>query len=93
MATVYASIEIQDALLKLGIYLNLLSSKTTHERSEKIVLLATETFLKFMENEEFTKEAYDKVRALVQAKHNYYALLLLDQMLKNSKSVFKLVKR
>jgi hypothetical protein len=50
MATVYASIEIQDALLKLGIYLNFLSSKATHERSEKIVLLATETFLKFMEN-------------------------------------------
>jgi hypothetical protein len=55
MNTDYAAVEIQDALLKMSLYFNLLSSKSTPERSEKIVMLAFETFLKFHENEQFTK--------------------------------------
>jgi len=47
MSTDYAAVEIQDALLKMSLYFNLLSAKSTSERSEKIVMLAAETFLKF----------------------------------------------
>jgi hypothetical protein len=50
MTTIYASIEIKDALLKLGLYLNVLQQNTTPERHEKTVHLATETFMKYMEN-------------------------------------------
>jgi hypothetical protein len=45
-----------------------------------------------MENEDFCKESYDKVKALT-AQKNYYGLLLLDQMIKNNKYAFKTAKR
>ena len=50
MATIYASIEIKDSLLKLGLYLNVLQQNTSAERHEKTVHLAIETFTKYMEN-------------------------------------------
>jgi len=91
--TIYATIEIQDALLKLGLYLNVLQQSNSHERCEKTVQLATETFMKYMENEDFAKECYEKVKLVVYNKNNYFALLLLDQMLKNNKFAFKTAKR
>jgi hypothetical protein len=51
MTTTYATVEIQDALTKIGLYLNSLHSNSSNpERCEKAVNLAVETFLKFMEN-------------------------------------------
>ena len=49
--------------------------------------------MKFMDNEEFAKESYEKVKALIHSKNNYYALLIFDQMLKNNKVTFKFGKR
>ena len=45
-----------------------------------------------MESEDFSREAYERVKALA-LQRNYYALLLLDQMLKNNKYAFKAAKR
>lgn len=51
MTTVnYAPIEISDALLKMQLYITMLNSKLSPEKHEKVVILATETFMKFMEN-------------------------------------------
>ena len=49
--------------------------------------------MKYMENEDFSKDCYEKVKALVHSKNNYYAFLLLDQMLKNNKFAFKAAKK
>lgn len=92
MSAVYAPIEVGDALLKMQLYLGMLGSKLPAEKLEKVVILASETFLKFMESEEFSREAYERVKA-VALQRNYYALLLLDQMLKNNKHAFKAAKR
>lgn len=92
MSAVYAPIEVGDALLKMQLYLGMLGSKLPAEKLEKVVILASETFLKFMESEEFSREAYELVKA-VALQRNYYALLLLDQMLKNNKHAFKAAKR
>jgi hypothetical protein len=46
-----------------------------------------------MENEEFAKESYDRVRAIIHSKNNYYAMLIYDQMIKNNKATFKLGKK
>lgn len=51
MTAIYAPVEINDASLKMQLYINMLSSKLTPEKLEKVVILATETYLKFMENE------------------------------------------
>jgi hypothetical protein len=91
--TFYAPIEIQDALLKFGLYLNVLMQNNSQERCEKTVHLASETFIKYMENEDFAKECYEKVKVLVHSKNNYYAFLLFDQMLKNNKFAFKAAKK
>ena len=91
--TFYAPIEIQDALLKFGLYLNVLMQSNSQERCEKTVHLASETFIKYMENEEFAKECYEKVKALVHSKNNYYAFLLFDQILKNNKIAMKTAKK
>lgn len=50
MAAIYAPVEINDALLKMQLYITMLNAKLAPEKLEKIVILATETFLKFMEN-------------------------------------------
>lgn len=92
MSAVYAPIEVGDALLKMQLYLGMLGSKLPAEKLEKVVILASETFLKFMESEDFSREAYERVKA-VALQRNYYALLLLDQMLKNNKHAFKAAKR
>jgi hypothetical protein len=49
--------------------------------------------MKYMENEDFSKDCYEKVKALVHSKNNYYAFLLFDQMLKNNKFAFKAAKK
>lgn len=92
MSAIYAPVEVGDALLKMQLYLGLLASKQPAEKLEKVVVLASETFLKFMESEEFSREAYERAKALA-LQRNYYALLLLDQMLKNNKHAFKAAKR
>jgi len=46
-----------------------------------------------MDSEEFAKECYEKVRAIILSKNNYYALLIFDQLIKNSKITFKFGKR
>ena len=51
MSAVYAPVEVGDALLKMQLYLSMLASKLPAEKLEKVVILATETFLKFMESE------------------------------------------
>ena len=91
-STLFAEVEIQDALLKISLYLGAMVGKGTQGRHEKAVALATETFLKFMDNEEFAKDCYEKAKSSA-FKSNYYVLLFVDQMLKNSKIVFKHAKR
>ena len=49
-SAVYAEVEIQDALLKISLYLNAMVGKGSPDRHEKAVALATETFFKFMDN-------------------------------------------
>ena len=93
MAATYAQIEIQDGQTKLSLYLNSLLANSSPERHEKAVHLSTEIFLKFMENEDFAKECYDKVRTLIHSKNNYYALLIFDQMIKNHRTAYKYGKK
>ena len=92
MSQTYAEVELQDALLKITLYLGAMGPKSTPRRAEKAVALATETFLKFMDSEEFARDCYDRAKS-GQYKHNYYALLFIDQMLKNSKFIVKNAKR
>lgn len=42
-----------------------------------------------MENEDFAKECYEKVRLFIHSKNNYYAFLIFDQMIKNNKFAYK----